>query len=372
MTSGAALRKSRGGAIFAALAPLIAAAAGALLGPAPLAADQLILANGQRLEGRVEPAGDGQVRVVVDEGQSVVVDLSQVKERIAGEAPLDGFDRRLARTGREDRDGFVETAHWAEEVGLRRASRRAWREVLRLDPHHAGARNRLGYALHRNRWVLRDELEAAGLTEFRGTWMTAEEIARRKAEEGRAELEALLADAAHDNRFVREDAMLRILALAEPELLPALRELLADPDPLRRMLAGRALANFPFELAAPDLYAALLAEPRPEVRSAWAATLRGLSRPEVCEWLARDLALPGVDPVRRQSLLALAEACPARAAVPALIGWTSDPAWGPPANRLLAALLGAPERTEEEWRRFWSEHAEQFAADLGSGWLPGE
>jgi len=361
VTSDAPDRKCRRRAHFAAILLLISAPS--------LRADQVLLVNGHRLEGRVEAAGEGQIRVIVDEGQSVVVDLAQVRERISAEAPLDIFERRLGAVTAGDRDAYIECAHWAEEVGVRRAARRAWREVMRVDPHHAGARHRLGYALHRNRWVLREELQSEGWVLFRGTWMTPEEIAAQERAEGRAELEALLADASHDNRFIREDAMRRILALTDPELLPALQERLADPDPLRRMLAGRALANLEFERAAPLLYDALLAEPRPEVRAAWCAALRSLGRVEIVEWLARDLAAPGEDPTRRHALLALAEACPARDAIPALIGWLADPSWGPPANRLLALLLAVPERSEEEWRRAFAEIGPRAAADLGTGWL---
>jgi hypothetical protein len=362
LTSDATPRKSRRRGHFAAVLLLLA-------GAPPLAADQVLLANGHRLEGRVEAAGEGQIRVIVDEGQSVVVDLAQVRERIPADAPLDLFARRLAKIPAGDRDAYVECAHWAEEIGIRRAALGAWREVMRIDPHHAGARNRLGYALHRNRWVLREELEAAGWVLHRGTWMLPEEIAAQRRAEGSAELDALLADAAHDNRFVREDAMRRILSLSDPDLLPALLERLADPDPLRRMLAGRALANLGFESAAPHLYAALLAEPRPEVRAAWCAALRSLGRSEIAAWLAGDLADPGDDPVRRHALLAIAEACPASAAIPALIGWLADPAWGPPANRLLATLLAAPERSEEEWRRHWAAVGSRAAEDLGAGWI---
>ncbi len=344
-----------------------------LVGVVPLSgslpADQILLKNGHRLEGRVEIAEEGRLRVLIDEGQSVVVDPAQIMQRIPGEAPLDVLERRLERIPRDDRERYIELGHWAEEAGMRRAARRVWREVLRLDPHHAGARNRLGFALHRNRWVRREELAAQGLKLFRGTWMTEAEIETQRSEEGVAELEALLADAGHDNRFVREGAMLRILEISDPALLPALRARLTDLDPLRRMLAGRALGNYPFDTVGADLYRVFLAESRTEVRSGWAATLRAMGDRRIAGWLARDLFDPGDDPTRRRSLLTLAEACPARAAIPPLIDWISDPSWGPPASRLLATLLGVHEKSESEWRLWWTEFGGRLEVDLGSGWV---
>lgn len=389
LTSDRERRKSARGAVFLAIGVLgatgaigaIGASAGAGSGSL-LHADQLILENGHRLEGRVEPADGGRLRVIVDEGQSVIVSLDEVAQRIPGEAPIDAFARRFARIPEDDRDEYIELARWGEERGLRRTARRAWSAVLALDPHHTGARNRLGYALHENRWVRREELEARGLKLFRGTFMTDEAIAELRAGEAVAELDALLVDAGHDNRFVRENAMLRVLSLTDPALLPALRARLADRDPLKRMLVGRVLGNHPFDEWGEALYRAFLDESRGEVRSAWSAVLRASGRAEIGSWLARDLAAAataegGGDPVRRRSLLVLMQSCPTRTALPSLMAWADDPAWGPPATRLIAALLGVVEEdvvgwSTADWRGWWAEVGGEVPEDLGSGWLAAE
>ena len=67
----------------------------------------------------------GKIRVIVDEGQSVVVSSDQIAERIPGEAPIDAFEKRFARVPKDDRDGYIDLAAWGEERGLRRTSRRA-------------------------------------------------------------------------------------------------------------------------------------------------------------------------------------------------------------------------------------------------------
>ncbi len=370
LTSDPTRRKSSSRAIFPALRlEILGLAVGSLLVVPQVGADQVVLENGNRLEGRVEAVSPGKIRIVIDEGQSVVVNLDQVAERIPGVAPIDRFAQRLDRLESEDRDGHIELAHWGEEHGVRRLARQAWRQVLRLDPHHPGARNRLGYALHKNRWVKREELENLGLQLFRGTWMTGDGIALVRSEERAAELDALLADSGHDNKFVRENAMHRLLELRDPELIPALKKRLSDSDPLRRMLVGRVLGNFTFETWGEPLYRAFLTEARSEVRSGWAALLRGSKEPQIGDWIARDLRSPGDDPVRRRSLLILARMCPTRPVVPSLIEWVGDPAWGPPANRQLVTWFGGVERDAAGWRSWWEGARSQIPLDLGDGWL---
>ena len=338
-------------------------------GSSGLFADQIILENGNRIEGRVEAAGPGQIRVVIDEGQSVVVSIDQVAERIPGKAPIDVFESRLKTIDRDDRDGWIDAASWGEAHGVRRAARKAWKEVLRLDRHHAGARHRLGYALYRNRWVKREQLETEGLQLFRGTWMTPDEIEKVRAEESAGELDALMRDASHDNRFVRENAMHRLLELKDPELVPALKLRIGSEDPLIRMFAGRVLANFSLDVWGEALYTALRSEARGEVRSAWVATLRSGANAKVGDWLARDLARVGEDPVERHSLLALVRVCPTRAVVSPLIDWVDDPAWGPLAARRLEGWFKIPARSAAEWRAWWEQNRRQFPRDLGTGWL---
>ena len=388
LTSEAERRKSFRRRIFVRLprppVVLVAAVLSIVLGGPrePLHADQILLKNGNRLEGRVSAAGPGRIRIELDAGSVIEIDLDQVAERIPGKAPIDLFAERLASLARDDRDGFVELARWGEERGVKRLAKDAWREVLRLDRHHATARSRLGYVLHRNRWVRRETLEDAGLTLFRGTWMTAEQIAELEAEERAAELDALLDDAGHDNAFVRENAMHRLLQVDDPALIPALERRLADEDPLRRMWAGRILANFPFGRWGEPLYRALLVERRTEVRSAWVAILRSSRDTRIPRWIARDLvacapggsSAPelGDEATKRHALLTLAATCPGPAVVPPLIEWIDDRAWGPPARRLLVEWFGERGEDAAAWRAWFAGAERGLSPDLGTGWLSKE
>ena len=112
LTSDAARRKSLSWASFLLGGGVWLALCAA---SSPVSADQILLKNGHRLEGRIEPAGDGKIRVIVDEGQSVVVSSDQIAERIPGEAPIDAFEKRFARVPKDDRDGYIDLAAWGEE-----------------------------------------------------------------------------------------------------------------------------------------------------------------------------------------------------------------------------------------------------------------
>ena len=362
LTSEAERRKSLPRKIFLLVLLLSGAAPG-------VRADQILLKNGNRLEGRVTATAPGRIRVELDAGSSIEIELDQVAERIPGRSPLELFPERLRAMPREDRDGFIELARWGEERGIKRCAREAWREVLRLDPHQETARQRLGYALHRNRWVLRDALEDAGFVLHRGLWVTPARVAEMEAEERAGRLDDLLADAGHDNPFVRENAMHELLQLDDPALIPALRRRLSDEDPLRRMWAGRVLSNFPFEEWGQLLYRATLGEVRSEVRSAWGAILRSSGDARIGGWLATDLTQAGADPSRRHALLALAATCPTHAVVEPLIGWLEDPQWGPLSRRLLEEWLGPLPVPAEDVRARWAGRRESLPADLGTGWL---
>ncbi|MFQ5654769.1 MAG: hypothetical protein ACE5GW_08565 [Planctomycetota bacterium] len=338
---------------------------------APLAeADILRLKNGNTIEGRVSVLPDGNYHVMIEEGRSLTIPRDDVVEVTAREAPIDVFERRIRRVGEKDRAGLVELAAWAEEKGLPRSALEVYRRILRADPHHRGARSRLGYALYRNRWVPREELEGRGLRLFRGIWMTPEEVGEGRAREAVEEFRTLLRDANHENRFLRENAMVQMMKWRDPALVPFLKDLLRSEDPLERMLAARVLGNQAFEAAARSIYEALGREAREETRTAMAVVLRSFGRGEAGAWLGRDLLDPPLDePQRLRNLLRFAEECPHRAAVPGLIALVDDPRWGALAARLLERLLGVSSRGAAAWRAFWRERGAAAPVDLGSGWV---
>ena len=337
------------------------------MAPASLRADVIELKNGQELEGRIKILATGQYHITVEEGRVLIIEAADVVRHVIREAPMDELGRRLAQIRAEDRDGLVELARWAEDKGLRRSALDVYRRLLAVDPNHVGARNRLGFVCHKNRWVTRKELEGKGLVRFRGHWMTPEEVKRIKQDEAVKEFKGLIEDVHADNTYLRQNARVRILEEKNPHLIPYLRGLTAARNPIERMLAAAVLGNHGFADGAEPIYKALRTERRDEVRTAQVAVLRKFGDARVVEWLARDL--PGADATALRGLLELAEKCPHRRTVPVLIELVERPGWGRVADAVLEQALGVSSRSAEAWRDYWRLAESRYPADLGSGWL---
>lgn len=355
---------------------VLVAVFGVMLAPPTAAADVLQLTNGNVIEGRVRQLPDGDYEVVIEEGSRFSVPAASVAERTAREAPVDAFMRRLESVSDSDPAGLVELAAWGEDKGLRHTLLPAYRKILRLDPHHPVARDRLGWVLHRNRWVSRGELERSGLVHSNGRWFTPEELEASRVESAVEDFRALLRDAHHENKYLRDHALERLFAIADERLRGHLVELLASPDPLDRLVAAKVLGNLPFESGAEALYHAYLEETRAEVRQGEMAVLRAFGEARLAAWIARDLAmaLPGVpgetpNEVTMRNLLDLSAVCPHRACVPPLLALLGDPAWGTPAELALGRMLPGRGESSVPWATWWRDREDDLPPDLNSGWL---
>lgn len=334
-----------------------------------LRADILVFHNGHKIEGRVtvDPASGDYI--VVTAAGTVSVPPSKVKERIFAPAPIDEFQRRMGEIADDDLAALVELAAWADFKGLERSATDVYRRILGIDPHHEAARERLGYVVHRNRWVRREQLEKAGLVQHGGRWMTPQEVVDAESAEVEQELATLFKDLEHENRFIREGAFYRLFENRDPRAIPYLEKLVGSDSPLRRMVAGRVLGNHGYDVVAGAIYSPLLREQRDEIATAWITVLRSQSDARLATRVAGDLARVD-DPLGRRRLLQLAEACPHRELVSPLIELMSDPVWASAADGVLTRILGAESRSAGEWRSYW-RHVERTASpDLGSGWLP--
>lgn len=332
--------------------------------------DVLHLRNGKTIEGRVKFLASGEYHVVVEEGREFTISESEVEKHVRGEAPIDEMRRRLEKIEASDRDALVELAGWAEERGLRRSTLEIYRRILRLDPHHAGARNRLGYVLYKNRWYPRRELEGEGLVRFRGLWMAPEEVEQIRAKEAVEELRALLRDVHSKNPYLRQNAMAQVVENRDPRLVPYLRQLVKGQEPTERLLAARVLGNHSFSDGSRPVYEALLAENRAQVRTVLIYVLRSWGDGRIASWAEEDLTIKlGEDATAVRNLIALFEACPHRDGVPALIDLVDHPAWGRLADTVLRKTFDEPSRNRASWSRFWAANSQDYPADLGKKWL---
>ncbi len=113
------------------------------------------------------------------------------KKQGAGDAVAELKERR-AKLAPDDADGHVELAKWAEEAGLEKESTEILKEVLRLAPDHAAARELLGFVRKDGKWIQASEAERAarakeaaearkkGLVAFEGSWVTKEDLPNLK------------------------------------------------------------------------------------------------------------------------------------------------------------------------------------------------
>jgi hypothetical protein len=162
------MRTSTVCALCLSLASLLASAV-------PAAADEILLANGRRLEGTATFLDDGRVEIRAAFG-TLVLPASRIA-RIENKISLEeAVATARARLDGRDAEGLYQLALWCQEKGATTLARRLFEETLAIDPQHAGTRRALGYRLAGGRWVTETEYHALrGEVQFRGAWVSAAE-----------------------------------------------------------------------------------------------------------------------------------------------------------------------------------------------------
>jgi hypothetical protein len=146
-------------------------------------ADEVILTNGRRLTGTARVAPDGTVEV-----HSAAGSVGLPAHLVARIERSETFEQRVAAVRaalpKGDAEALFQLASWCAAEGASTLARRLYREVLILDPDHAGARRALGFRRFENRWVSDEEYHALkGEVLYRGAWRPAVEVDRLLARE---------------------------------------------------------------------------------------------------------------------------------------------------------------------------------------------
>lgn len=228
---------------------------------ASAAADVVHLKDGRTLEGTV--VDDGARYAVTDRDRTHVVRKSEVARVESKPSFMDEYARRLESLPADDAEAVFEFGRWLEQNDWPSRARRAYEEVLELDPEHRGARRALGYRLYEGAWLSPEEIQRRnGLLEFEGRWYTPHDLAELKAEiERNAELRARREQARKLNARVnevvkgfasfdkkrREEAYGELLRVAEQANSPELRKFAEDTkayyDHMVKVLCARMLAR---------------------------------------------------------------------------------------------------------------------------------
>lgn len=211
-----------------ALLPVVAT----LLAAAPPArADEILLANGRKLEGRAEKLGDEVI--VRAAGGEIRLAAKEVARITPGPTREDLYRERLAKTDAKDSAALLALADWCRDQGLRDRERQHLRALLDADPDHPAARARLGFLRDGDRWVTEDEYHSArGFVKVRREWVSKDEIARREsAKQAKAALEkhvrtisACVTKMSSPLRKVRADGRVALQRYAEEIADPSLAE----------------------------------------------------------------------------------------------------------------------------------------------------
>jgi hypothetical protein len=183
-----------------------------LLAAGSAGADEVVLANGGKVQGVVLSKSADAVTVEVKVG-TVTFKSKDVTAINPGRTDLHEFrDRRAALGESPKASDLFALAQWADRKGLSRNGRELCEQVVRSEPDHAGARGMLGHEKSGARWLTRDEAKLAkGLRPMDGRWVTSAEAelaeARRlEAEERRLDRERERAARAEELRRRREAA----------------------------------------------------------------------------------------------------------------------------------------------------------------------
>ncbi len=149
---------------------------GLVLVPATVAADEVTLQSGARLQGILRK-GDGK-RIELEMGVGTAwFDRKEVLSTSPGRTPLHEYYERWEGVKESAKaEDFLALARFARENRLSKFLRPLLEKVVTLDPQNEEARRALGFEKLEGRWMTRAEANRAkGLLEFEGRWMTAAE-----------------------------------------------------------------------------------------------------------------------------------------------------------------------------------------------------
>jgi hypothetical protein len=273
------------------LLAVMAAAAGA---------DTVLLKNGEKLEGKAELLEDGSVRLALSGGGSVTLAGDQYEDVTFGPTTRELYEKKRQAAARADDEGAADhylLGRWCEAVGLKREAEEEFREALRIDPGHEGARLALGHVREGDGWLSPEEYHRRrGEVRFEGRWVKKETkerlLAERAARKTRIRLLRLI-----DRAAGRPPSSLEARAAlkAEPpgEVVPALIEAL-DRSVKTQTFAARELGSHRLEgktkLAAVTALAdAVVTGGTKELREAGIAALKGIKWSETPIFFCRHL-----------------------------------------------------------------------------------
>lgn len=148
----------------------------------PACADEVLVADGRKLVGRVTEETDDALTVLTYKEGPIAVPRADVKARKAAKTLYDDYDAK--KSDFEDTaDGHVKLGDWCKSQGLTFQAREEWKQAVGLDAAHEAAHKALGDIKGKDgAWVaFEKQQEAKGLELFEGKWLRHEQADQIRA-----------------------------------------------------------------------------------------------------------------------------------------------------------------------------------------------
>ncbi len=128
-----------------------------VLTTALVCADEVVLKSGRRVTGVVVERTPEMVFLEVGPGR-VGFPMSQVERIETTPSPLDEYRRRAERLAAADSAAWLDLGYWARDRGLLTQARRAFEQVLSVEPESRAAHAALGDVPTKTGWASGDDI----------------------------------------------------------------------------------------------------------------------------------------------------------------------------------------------------------------------
>lgn len=257
-------------------------------------ADELLLRNGNRIEGVVET--DGDEFVIRDGASAMRIPRHEVREIVRKPTLEQRYENLRLVTPEDNLEEQLSLARWCRQNKLPKQARAHFEKAVALDPNNHEARRGAGYQLYQGKWLTHDEAQRArGYELYKGKWLPKPEAERLRAADelaaardaARKAVRAIIEQAGRlEKGEDTKELAARLAALDGPGVTSQIL-LFANDDslPVRETVLRAAIQR-----DAPDKLSFLLKrfrlEPTPRLQNLAARALK--------EWQPRDDVTPKV------------------------------------------------------------------------------
>jgi hypothetical protein len=148
--------------------------------------DVVYMKGGGKFKGEIVKKTDTHVQIQTKFGLQTI-SRDKIDRIEYGESDkVESYESRRAKIKRGDAEAHYQLGLWCKEKGRADNAKREFRDAVRYDSNHAGARKELGYVRHGGRWIPPEKLQPfldKGLVVHDGRLVTPEVKARLEAEE---------------------------------------------------------------------------------------------------------------------------------------------------------------------------------------------